>query len=83
MLDHRHSYALRLAHNHQILPYGINETHDKFQVEWKERYSIEDNTFIASLKGTKERFEDYPINTIQGVINLIRLKEEQKSSPAS
>ena len=83
MLDHRHSYALRLANNHQIQPYGINETHDKFQVEWKERYAIEDDVFIASLKGKAERFEDYPINTIQGLINLIRLKEKQKTSPIS
>ena len=82
MLDHRHNYALRLAHNYEILPYGINENRDKFQVEWKERFKIENGIFTASKRGTEEHFKSYPVDAIQGIINMIKLKESRKSSPA-
>ncbi len=82
MLDHRHNYALRLAYNFTVLPAGINESKDKFQVEWKERFRIENDTFIASLRGAEERFENYPVDPIQGIINMIKLQEKRKSSPA-
>ena len=82
MLDHRHNYALRLAHNFEILPYGINENSDKFQVEWKERFRIECGIFTASKRGAEEHFNNYPVDAIQGLINMIKLKDARKSSPA-
>lgn len=75
LLDHRKNYALRLADNHKILAYGINETKHRFQVEWKERFRIDGEKFITSSKGGDTVFHDYPVDAITGLINMIKQKE--------
>lgn len=71
MLDHRHNYALRLADKKKILPYKIIESKERFQVEWKERYKIEDDIFIATRNQNEDVFTHYPIDAIEGLVRMI------------
>lgn len=78
MLDHRNNYALRLAEKGNPAPYRINESKDKFQVEWKERYRLEDDIFIAVVNDTEESFTNCPVDAIEGLITMIK---NSKKSP--
>jgi hypothetical protein len=78
MLDHRKNCALKLAANGTIENYTILENKERFQVEWKERFRIEGEKFIASLKGVETVFHDYPVDAIAGLITM--LEEKQNSS---
>ncbi len=74
MLDHRDNRALRLAENSQPLPYKIIETKERFSVEWKERFQIQDELFLTTRKEHKSVFENYPTKTIQGLIDSLKEK---------
>jgi len=71
MIDHRNNYALRLADNKKILPYAIIETKERFQVEWKERYTIEGGLFIATRKEEKQVLTGYPVDAVTKLIDMI------------
>ncbi len=72
MLDHRDNRALRLAEDFKALPYKIFETKERFSVEWKERFQIQDGVFIASREGNESVFRDYPTKTIEGLIEMLK-----------
>ncbi len=76
MLDHRKNCALRLAEKGGIAPYTILESKDRFQVEWKERFRIEGDLFIASLKGEETVFQEYPIDALTRLIGMLNEKEQ-------
>jgi len=78
MLDHRKNCALRLAEKGLITPYTILESKERFQVEWKERFRIEGDTFIASLQGKETVFHEYPIDALNRLIALLKEKEQAK-----
>ncbi len=75
MLDHRDNLALRLADNHQILPYKIIETSKRFAVEWKERFQINNEEFITTFNDKQSVFNDYPTKTIEGLIGILMKKQ--------
>lgn len=81
MLDHRKNYALRLAENYTVLTYRIIESSDRFQVEWKERFRLEGDLFIAIYKGEETIFREYPVEALTGLIGLI--EEKRKTPPSS
>lgn len=64
MLDHRRNLALRLAEDGEALDYTILESKERFQVEWKERFRLEDDKFIASFKDKETVFTDYPVEAL-------------------
>ena len=72
MLDHRKSYALKLTENRKVLPYRINETKERLQVEWKERFRIDGDSFIASREGEEKVYTGYPVDAIEGLIRLMQ-----------
>ncbi len=74
MLDHRENFALRLANKSKVLPYKIIETQERFAVEWKERFKIENNQFIASRNENQSVFKDYPTKVIEGLITILQEK---------
>ncbi len=74
MLDHRDNLALRLADKYQILPYKIIETSKRFAVEWKERFQIKNEEFIAKRDNKQSVFNDYPTKTIEGLIEILTKK---------
>jgi len=75
MLDYRKNCALKLAAHGKIEAYTILESKERFQVEWKERFRIENEKFIASFKGVDTVFHDYPVDTISGLINMLKEKD--------
>lgn len=75
MLDHRKNCALKLAAHGKIEAYTILESKERFQVEWKERFRIENEKFIASFKGIETVFHDYPVDAISGLINMLKEKD--------
>ena len=77
MLDHRNSYALRLADNGKLLPYRIIETKERFQVEWKERFRINDDVFIISDKEQETVIDNCPVDAIEALISMIKQKDQQ------
>jgi len=81
MLDHRKNYALRLAENYTVLSYRIIESSERFQIEWKERFRLEDDLFIAIYRGEETVFRDYPVEALTGLIGLI--KEKRMTPPSS
>jgi len=81
MLDHRKNYALRLAEDSSVLPYRIVEGPERFQVEWKERFRLEGDLFIAIRKGEETIFREYPVEALNGLIALI--KEKRHNPPSS
>jgi len=80
MLDHRNNYALRLADNRKILNYRINESKEKFQVEWKERFIIKNNQFYIQGKDKYELINGCPVDAIEGIITLLQKKQEKPKS---
>ena len=76
MLDHRKSCALRLAENNEIATYTILETKERFQIEWKERFRIEGDLFIASRQGKETAFHNYPIDALTRLIAMLKEKEQ-------
>ncbi len=82
MLDHRKNYALRLAENYTVLPYRIIESSERFQIEWKERFRLEGDHFIALCKGEETVFREYPVEALTGLIALIKERRETTPSPS-
>ncbi len=72
MLDHRGNRALQLVDTGKTLGYKILESKDRFAVEWKERFQIKDDLFIAKRKEDERIIENYPTKTIQGIIDSFR-----------
>lgn len=80
MLDYRKSCALRLAENGEKSSYTILESRERFQVEWKERFRIEEDLFIASRQGRETVFAHYPIDALTRLIRMLKEKE-RKAGP--
>jgi hypothetical protein len=78
MLDHRKNCALRLAEKGSTCDYTILETKERFQVEWKERFRIEGDTFVASLQGKETVFYEYPIDALTRLIGMLMEKNQTK-----
>ncbi len=78
MLDHRKNCALRLAENGSLCSFTILEAKERFQVEWKERFRIEGDTFIASLQGKETVFREYPIDALTRLIGMLEEKDQAK-----
>ena len=78
MLDYRKNCALRLAEKGSISPYTILETKKRFQVEWKERFRIEGDSFIVSLQGKETVFHEYPIDALTRLIGMLKEKDLAK-----
>lgn len=76
MLDYRKNCALRLAEKNEIAPYTILESKERFQVEWKERFRIEGDLFIASRQGKETAFHNYPIDALTRLIAMLKKKEQ-------
>ena len=68
MLDHRECLALRLADGHQALPYKIKETKDNFAVGWTEKFTIDNELFIAVGAKGKSVFTNYPVRELNELI---------------
>ncbi len=75
LIDHRDGRALRLADGFKVLPYKIEETKERFRIQWTERYEIEDGVFTAYSKESSSVYKDYPTKTIQGLIDMLKQKE--------
>lgn len=82
LLDHRRGAALRLADNFHKLPHSIRESKERFQIQWKERYRTEGETFIAISQNQETAFHDCPVDAIEGLIRMLKSKAQQQGSPA-
>ena len=72
MLDHRENLALRLADGHQALPYKIKETKDNFAVGWTEKFTIENDSFIALGAKGQSVFTAYPVKELNELIERLK-----------
>ena len=72
MLDHRENLALRLADGHKALPYKIKETKDNFAVGWTEKFTIEDELFIALGAKGRNVFTTYPVKELNELIERLK-----------
>ncbi len=72
MLDHRGNRALKLAEKGQALSYRIIETKEKFSIEWKERFRIEDDNFIATRNNEEKIYPEYPTKTLSSLIDSLK-----------
>ncbi len=72
MLDHRDNRALQLVDTCKVLNYKILESKDRFAVEWKDRFQIQDDLFITTNKDKERVIRDYPTKTIQGLIATLK-----------
>jgi hypothetical protein len=72
LLDHRENLALRLVDNYKPLPYKLLETDDSLSIEWKERFHIDSEIFIAIRDGKQSTFFNYPTAELARLIEFIR-----------
>ena len=72
MLDHRENLALRLADGYKALPYKIKETKDNFAVGWTEKFTIENDSFIALGAKGQRVFTAYPVKQLNELIERLK-----------
>ena len=75
MLDHRDNLALRLANAYERQDFQIMEEEKQFLVEWQERFSIQGNTFVATIGDKQSVFYDYPIDDLKTAIEFLSCNE--------
>jgi hypothetical protein len=72
MLDHRENHALRLADGYKALPYKIKETKDNFAVGWTEKFTIDNESFIALGANGQRVFANYPVKELNELIENLK-----------
>jgi len=66
MLDPEDHFARCLMRDGEMLPHGITETREQFQVEWNADYQIDGEVFTVAVRnGAIRSIIGYPVHVIE------------------